>query len=336
MEKKDIRVSDAIPQRPASFDDAVKRTLARVTEQEQQKETPVRAWETDPGKKRKRGSGRSVLDIVGIVAIFVICVAAIGTVIGVRTRLNRTVQAAEIPTEQPTALVDMTNTVFVSTVDELLAAIAPDTKIILADGTYNLTEASDYGTEGKEYYVWEDRSDYWFREPEENSFVYVAAFGLFTDVSYGTKQEMKNLFGHAAYLFEAAKKVGQPIPGYSLRIEVDGEVIEDRFSYGMITNSSSIGGIKDIAGKDVELDDGLLEVTLVREPKNPLELNEILACLANVVSESAMIYACKSDHIRIQGEEELSWTLDGEYGGSFRSTEIRCEKQAVDIRVKAG
>lgn len=173
-------------------------------------------------------------------------------------------------------------------------------------------------------------------KPEENSFVYVAAFGLFTDVSYGTKQEMKNLFGHAAYLFEAAKKVGQPIPGYSLRIEVDGEVIEDRFSYGMITNSSSIGGIKDIAGKDVELDDGLLEVTLVREPKNPLELNEILACLANVVSESAMIYACKSDHIRIQGEEELSWTLDGEYGGSFRNTEIRCEKQAVDIRVKAG
>ena len=30
----------------------------------------------------------------------------------------------------------------------------------------------------------------------EASFLYVAAFGLFTDVSYETKQEMKNVFGH--------------------------------------------------------------------------------------------------------------------------------------------
>ncbi|MBR4905858.1 MAG: right-handed parallel beta-helix repeat-containing protein, partial [Clostridia bacterium] len=169
MEKKDIRVSDAIPQRPASFDDAVERTLANVVKKEQQKETPVRTWKTESTSKRKRGSRRSVLDIVGIAAIFVVCVVAIGTVIGVRSRLNRT-SPAEMPVEQPTAPVNMTNTVYVSTVDELLAALAPDTKIVLADGTYNLTEASDYGTEGKEYYTWEDRSDSWFREPEENSF----------------------------------------------------------------------------------------------------------------------------------------------------------------------
>lgn len=169
MEKKDIRVSDAIPQRPASFDDTVERTLARVAKKEQQKETPTRAWKTDNVSKRKRGSRRSVLDIVGIAAIFVICIAAIGTVIGVRSRLNRTSPAEQIEI-QPTAPVNMTNTVYVSTVDELLAALAPDTRIVLADGTYNLTEASDYGTEGKEYYTWEDRSDNWFREPEENSF----------------------------------------------------------------------------------------------------------------------------------------------------------------------
>ncbi|MBQ6236138.1 MAG: right-handed parallel beta-helix repeat-containing protein [Clostridia bacterium] len=166
MEKKDIRVSDTIPQRPASFDDAVERTLASVTKKEQQKETPVRTWKTDSASTRKRGSKRSVLDIVAIAAIFVVCVVAIGTVIGVRAHLNRTGPAAE----QPTPPVNMSNTVYVSTVDELLAALAPDTRIVLSDGTYNLTEASDYGTEGGQYYTWEDRSDNWFREPEENSF----------------------------------------------------------------------------------------------------------------------------------------------------------------------
>lgn len=168
MEKKDIRVSDAIPQRPASFDDAVEQTLARVSKKEQQKETPVRAWKVENGKERKRRSGRSVFDIVGIAAIFVVCIAAIGTVIGVRAHLNRTAPAAEA--EQQTAHISTEHTVYVSTVDELLAAIAPDTQVILADGTYNLTEASDYGTAGNQYYTWEDRSDNWFRSPEENSF----------------------------------------------------------------------------------------------------------------------------------------------------------------------
>ena len=169
MEKKDIRVSDAIPQRPASFDDTVERTLASVAKKEQRKETPVRTWTTESTSKRKRGSKRSVLDIVGIAAIFVVCVVAIGTVIGVRAHLNRTSPASEIAA-QPTAPVNMSNTVYVSTVDELLAALAPDTRIVLADGTYDLTTASDYGTEGGAYYTWEDRSDNWFREPEENSF----------------------------------------------------------------------------------------------------------------------------------------------------------------------
>ena len=172
MEKKDIRVSDAIPQRPASFDDAVERTLARVVkkeQKEQQKETPARIWKTENVSKRKRGSGRSVLDIVAIALIFVICVGAIGAVIGARLRLFRTAPADQIA-ELPTAPVNMSNTVYVSTVDELLAALAPDTRIVLADGTYDLTTASDYGTEGGEYYTWEDRSDNWFREPEENSF----------------------------------------------------------------------------------------------------------------------------------------------------------------------
>lgn len=44
-------------------------------------------------------------------------------------------------------------------------------------------------------------------------------------------------------------------------------------SYGMITNSHSIGGFRNLVGNDVEMDDGLFEVTLIKKPKNPLELN---------------------------------------------------------------
>ena len=38
-----------------------------------------------------------------------------------------------------------------------------------------------------------------------DTFVYVAAFGLFTEVSYKTSQQLKNIFGHVAYIMEGAK-----------------------------------------------------------------------------------------------------------------------------------
>ena len=51
------------------------------------------------------------------------------------------------------------NTVEVSTVDEFLAAIAPDTEIVLAPGEYNLTQATGYGRIGGKYYHWESTFD---------------------------------------------------------------------------------------------------------------------------------------------------------------------------------
>lgn len=47
----------------------------------------------------------------------------------------------------------------VDTVDAFLAAIAPDTEIVLADGVYNLSTAKDYAGEGTEYYHWQEEFD---------------------------------------------------------------------------------------------------------------------------------------------------------------------------------
>lgn len=49
--------------------------------------------------------------------------------------------------------------VTVTSVDELLAAIAPDTTVYLAAGDYNLGEASGYGAGGGEHYGWRSTYD---------------------------------------------------------------------------------------------------------------------------------------------------------------------------------
>lgn len=164
-------------------------------------------------------------------------------------------------------------------------------------------------------------------------FIYVAAFGLFTEVSYKTSQEWKNILGHAAYILEGAKCL-HDIPAYMLQVEYNNMRIQDEFIYGMITNSTSVGGFKGMTGKDVLLDDGAFEVTLIKKPKNPIELNEIIASLMNLVDDTDMIYSFKSSEVKFVSGKAIPWTLDGEFGGEHTEVVVKNLRQAVDIMVK--
>ena len=68
-------------------------------------------------------------------------------------------------------------------------------------------------------------------------------------------------------------------------------------------------------------------------PKNPIELNEILACLANMINDSDLIYSFKTDEVHFQAEEKVAWTLDGEFGGNHKEVDIRDEEKALTLLV---
>lgn len=163
-------------------------------------------------------------------------------------------------------------------------------------------------------------------------FVYIAAFGLFTDVSYATSQELKNRIGHFAYILEGVKRIPAAQP-YHLKISYGDTEIEGEFIYGMVTNSVSAGGFRNITGKNVKLNDGIFEVTLIRMPKNPLELNEIIASLTNLIDNTDLIDTFKTERLKVEAVDEIAWTLDGEYGGKHKDVAIYAEKQAVEMIV---
>lgn len=167
----------------------------------------------------------------------------------------------------------------------------------------------------------------------DNSFVYVAAFGLFTEVSYQTNQELKNLLGHAAYILQGVKSLME-ITAYPMRVECREEVLEDEFIYGMVSNSVSVGGFKQIAGKNVQLDDGVFEVTLIKNPKNPLELNEIITALLTQEDNTELVYSFKTSHITFTTQAEVTWTLDGEFGGAHEQVEIKNIHQAIEMMIQ--
>ena len=166
----------------------------------------------------------------------------------------------------------------------------------------------------------------------DDFFVYIAAFGLFTDVSYETKQSMKNVLGHLAYVLEGTKRIFN-IPSYHIKVTHDGETLEDDFVFGMVTNSRSVGGFKGIIGKNVVFDDGEFEVTLIKTPKNPIELNEIIGSLVIKQIDSAHMYSFRTGSIKFESVEEIPWTLDGEFGGEHDEVVIKNRKQGLKIMV---
>lgn len=167
----------------------------------------------------------------------------------------------------------------------------------------------------------------------DDYFVYIAAFGIFTDVSYETKQSMKNVLGHLAYVLEGAKRIFN-VPSYHVKVTHDGEVIEDDFIYGMVTNSRSVGGFREIIGRNVAFDDGLFEVTLIKTPKNPKELNEIVASLVIKQIDSTHVYSFRASDIKFESIQEIPWTLDGEFGGVHDEVQIQNKKQGLEIMVQ--
>lgn len=164
----------------------------------------------------------------------------------------------------------------------------------------------------------------------DDYFVYIAAFGLFTDVSYETKQEMKNVLGHLAYVLEGAKRIFN-IPSYHLRVTYEEGVIEDDFVFGMVTNSRSVGGFASVIGPDIVFDDGVFEVTLIRMPKNPMELNEILGAILLRQIDTKHMYSFKTGNMTVECDEAIPWTLDGEFGGRHRKATVKNMCRLLEI-----
>ena len=137
----------------------------------------------------------------------------------------------------------------------------------------------------------------------ERYFSYVASFGAFTRASYATPQNLKNALGHLAYILEGIKDLPKIRPVH-MRIETEQATFEDDYLFGAICNSTSLGGILTLNPNTVDMNDGLLELLLVKYPKNALDLNECVRCLQEQNYDSRML--------TIHSAEEIDWTLDGE------------------------
>ena len=164
-------------------------------------------------------------------------------------------------------------------------------------------------------------------------FIYVAAFGAFTKVAYDTPQDLKNTFGHLAYIFAGIASLPTIAP-YRMKVAYDGKTLEDDFYFGMVSNSQSIGGIRPPTANRVVLDDGLFEVLLVKKPLNLADFTDGVQALANPSAErSGALVQFQASQLTFTCEQPIPWTVDGEFGGSQTvSRAENCQKALNIIR----
>ena len=85
--------------------------------------------------------------------------------------------------------------------------------------------------------------------------------------------------------------------------------------------------------KGIDLQDGLFEVTLVRMPKNPLELSEIFMKLGNPDFDSQMLISFQTSEITLKSDEIIAWTRDGEYAGAHKEVRLKNCHEKLKILV---
>ncbi len=163
-------------------------------------------------------------------------------------------------------------------------------------------------------------------------FNYVAAFGAFSAISYATDQQLKNILGHAAYIVSAVSELYENMR-YSrhMKIEADDFEIEDDFIFGAVCNSAYVGGFSVFKDADVSLDDGKMELLLIKTPETAADLQGILNAVQRGIPDDPFIKFRHVSNVRITSSEETAWTIDGEFGGAYKEADIQVTRQAVSI-----
>lgn len=146
---------------------------------------------------------------------------------------------------------------------------------------------------------------------DERYFCYIASFGAFTKASYATPQNVKNALGHTAYMLEGIRELSQ-IRKTRVRLELDGELLEDDYLFGAVCNSTSLGGILTLDPNQVDMGDGLFEVLLVRAPRDLSEIAECISAVQKQQYNCRMLTFRSTRQVKIHTDADIFWTLDGE------------------------
>ena len=165
-------------------------------------------------------------------------------------------------------------------------------------------------------------------------FAYVASFGAFTHTSYSAPQAAKNVLGHFAYILGGIGELTNLKPCHC-RITADGEVFSGDYIFGAVCNSTSLGGVVKLRSEVVDMSDGLFELLLLQSPKTAQDLQNLIVAVTSMNYDQPGVILRHARSITVETEDDLPWSLDGEFAPSAPRVEIQNHPGAIRLMLQS-
>ena len=166
----------------------------------------------------------------------------------------------------------------------------------------------------------------------DSYFMNVLAAGSFADVIYNVQPDLKTAFGPVAYWISAMKDIPSLNNSEHIIIHNGDETIETDAVMFFVSNTSSVGGFRNLMSH-ADVTDGLLDVMVLKK----VEFNEIMPLFGKIIvgdhiNSDKVIYFQATD-FSIEAPEaanKITLDLDGEKGPSL-PVRISCVPRAINL-----
>ena len=166
----------------------------------------------------------------------------------------------------------------------------------------------------------------------ESYFMNVLAAGSFADVIYNVQPDLKTAFGPVAYWISAMKDIPSLNNSEHIIIHNGDETIETDAVMFFVSNTSSVGGFRNLMSQ-ADVTDGLLDVMILKK----IEKTEIMPLFGKILvgdhinSEKVIYFQATDFSIEApDAENKITLDLDGEQGPSL-PIRISCVPRAINL-----
>lgn len=151
----------------------------------------------------------------------------------------------------------------------------------------------------------------------EQYFANVIAGGMFSDISFQVSKSEKEKFGPLAYYVTGLRQLPTQLSTtLHLKITTEKESFEEDACLFMVTNTSQVGGLKNITPY-ASVQDGELDLLLIKKCSPPEMMSILNAYLLNHLENNSYIRYIQAKQITIECQENIIYDIDGEEGTNF-------------------
>ncbi len=164
----------------------------------------------------------------------------------------------------------------------------------------------------------------------EHYFANVIAGGMFSDISFQVSKADKERFGPLAYYISGIRQLPTQLhTSLHLKITADDQTFEEDAKLFIITNTSQVGGFKDIT-PHANVQDGQLDLLIIKNCSTTDLISLFKDYKLNSHEKSPFITYVQAKELTIECDKDIIYDVDGEKGTTF-PIHVSVKKQSLCV-----